>query len=493
MDYDATIIGGGLGGLVCGLLLARQGLRVAIFEKQGRVGGCCTSFGRKGFNFDLSVQSVGGCCAGGRVWRLLGELGLRDQVEFIPLEPAREYHFPDHRVLQHADLDTHVEYLSHIFPQEAEGIAEIYRIYRGLYEEMDRLPHSLPWFDPDGFAKEFPLTFRYRAETLKGVLDAHIHDKRLKAILGARSSYALLPPSRLSIVAMASLEMSYLDGGVGVLKGRMEELPRILAEGFKREGGKIFTRNEVKRIRVANGRVKGVELKGGEGISASVVVSNADARVTFLRMVGEDLLPTAWTQRLKRMQPSYSYFIVYLGVNGEPGVRYPNNEVFSSYDLEEEYAYLMHGGIHPLPSYYLLAPSLANPSHAPEGCSTICLSYKAPYHLAGGWGAEAREKLANRLISQAEGLIPGLRRRIILKAIATPLTIERMTGNRWGAAYGWAQLPRQAGIYRLSRVTPIDGLYLTGHWTSPGGGVAAAMASGEITAKLISQRFKEGR
>jgi prolycopene isomerase len=87
-------------------------------------------------------------------------------------------------------------------------------------------------------------------------------------------------------------------------------------------------------------------------------------------------------------------------------------------------------------------------------------------------------------------MIPDLRQRIVLQVSSTPITIERMTGNRWGAAYGWAQIPRQAGIYRLNRVSPIEGLYLAGHWTAPGGGVAAAMASGQITADLIGQRLQ---
>ena len=123
----------------------------------------------------------------------------------------------------------------------------------------------------------------------------------------------------------------------------------------------------------------------------------------------------------------------------------------------------------------------------------MCLSYKAPYRLVGGWDTGTKEALGKRLIAQTETMIPNLRRKIVLDVSASPVTIERMTGNRWGAAYGWAQIPRQAGFYRLNRVSPIDGLYLAGHWTAPGGGVAAAMASGQITADVIENRLKEER
>ncbi len=491
MDYDVVIIGAGLGGLVCGQLLARRGLRVVIFEKKAKVGGCCTSFERKGFSFDLSVQSIGGCGEGGRVGRLLADLGLRDRIELLPLNPAREYHFPDRKITQYADLNSHIEYLSSLFPRERDGIKGLYEIYRVLSEEIDRFPHSLSWFDPASFEREFPFTFRFREETLEGLLDALITEPRLKIILGVRSSYALLPPSRLSVIAMASLEMSYLQGGVAVLKGRMEDLPLLLAEELIRQGGRLQVRHEVKGIMVKRGRAVGVQLKGGERISSPVVISNADATSTFLKMLGEDSLPPAWSKRLKRMRPSFSYFIIYLGVKGRLDLSCSNNEIFSRYDLEEEYRSLEQGRIPSAPSYYLLVPSLTNPSHAPDGHSTLCLSYKAPYRLQGGWDEGVKKELAEQLISRAEEMVPDLRRRIVLQASSTPLTIERMTGNRWGAAYGWAQIPRQAGIYRLNRVSPIDGLYLAGHWTAPGGGVAAAMASGQITANLVSERLEE--
>jgi phytoene dehydrogenase-like protein len=491
MDYDVIIIGAGLGGLVCGTLLARTGLRVAVFEKKATVGGCCTSFTRNDFTFDLSVQSIGGCREEGRVWRLLDDLGVSESLELIPLEPAREYHFPDMKILQYADLDTHVDYLSSLFPQEENGIKAVYGIYRSLSEEIDRFPYSLAWFDPSHFEEEFPFTYRYREETLQDVLDAHIKDPQLKVILGVRSSYALLPPSSFSVIAMASLEMSYLQGGVAVLKGKMEDLPLLLAKEFLRRGGTLHTRHEVKDIMVEEGKAMGVRLKSGETATAHIMVSNADATATFLSMIGDRFLPPGWLKRLKGMKPSFSYFIIYLGVEGHLDLSCSNNEVFPQYDLEEEYRFLEEGQIPPSPPYYLLAPSLVNPSHAPQGYSTVCLSYKAPYRLAGGWDSGAKETFGEQLIAQAEGLIPDLRSKIVLDVSASPLTIERMTGNRWGAAYGWAQIPRQAGIYRLNRVSPIEGLYLAGHWTAPGGGVAAAMASGQITADVIENRLKE--
>jgi prolycopene isomerase len=101
-------------------------------------------------------------------------------------------------------------------------------------------------------------------------------------------------------------------------------------------------------------------------------------------------------------------------------------------------------------------------------------------------------ELSKRLIAGASAFIPNLERRIAVSVETTPKTIERWTHNRWGAAYGWAQIPSQSGIYRLPRTTPIQNLTLTGHWTSPGGGIAGVVASGELTAEAILSRFEKG-
>ena len=102
------------------------------------------------------------------------------------------------------------------------------------------------------------------------------------------------------------------------------------------------------------------------------------------------------------------------------------------------------------------------------------------------------DDLSQHLILKASVLVPDLNKRILVRAEATPKTIEKWTGNFQGAAYGWAQIPGQSGILRLQRTTPIPNLFLTGHWTSPGGGIAAVVASGELTAEAIWSKFERG-
>ena len=492
-DADIIIIGAGVAGLTCGCLLAKKGLKVLMIEKNQGVGGCCTSFQKDGFSFDLSVQSIGECQRKGRVWRILKELDLLDQIRFIPLEPAREYHFPDRRVKQSSKLETQIETLSSLFPNERKGIEEVYAVLKKIFGEFSEIPSSLNWFDPSSFSSKYPLLSKYRDQTYGDLLDEWIANPSLKTILSIRSSYALLPPEEISVVGMAGIEMSYFNYGVSCIEGRVEELPLKMGEVLQKMGGQILKGQEVKEIIIEKKEAIGVTLKDNQEMTGRAIISNIDAYTTFLDLIGEGYLPGVFLSKLKGMRPSLSYFILYLGIDGGlDELTLSNNEVFFDDHLLKEYQVLSENQIPDKAPFYLLAPSKVNPSHAPKGKNTLCLSYKVPYHLSPDWGQKIKMELSKRLIARASVFIPNLERRIAVSVETTPKTIERWTHNRWGAAYGWAQIPSQSGIYRLPRTTPIQNLYLTGHWTSPGGGIAGVVASGELTAEAILSRFEKG-
>jgi prolycopene isomerase len=489
-DADVIIIGAGMAGLTCGCLLAKKGLKVLTIEKNQRVGGCCTSFQKDGFSFDLSVQSIGECAEGGRIWRLLKDLDLLDQIRFIPLEPAREYHFPNQKVVQSSKLEMQIENLSSLFPHEKEGIEQVYGILRKILEEYSEIPSSLDWFDPSSISSKFPLLYQYRDKTYGELINGLISHPFLKTLLAIRSSYGLLPPEEISVVGMAGIEMSYFNYGVSCIEGKVEELPLKLEGALGKMEGQILKGCEVKGILIDEKKAMGVKLQNDQEITGKVIISDVDAFSTFMDLIGEDSLPGGFVAKLKGMKPSLSYFILYLGIEGElDEVSASNNEVFFDAHLPKEYQTLYENRVPEEASFYLLVPSKVNPSHAPKGKSTLCLSYKVPYHLSADWGKEVRDQLCKSLITKASAFIPDLKNRIIASVETTPKTIERWTHNRWGAAYGWAQIPSQSGIYRLQRTTPIQNLYLAGHWTSPGGGIAGVVASGELTAEAVLNRL----
>jgi phytoene desaturase len=492
-DTDVVIIGAGMAGLTCGCLLAQKGLKVVMIEKNQKVGGCCASFQKEGFSFDLSVQSLGECQEGGRVWRVLKQLDALDQIHFVSLEPAREYHFPDRRVSQSSRMETHIETLSSLFPAEEKGIREVYAVLGKIFEEFSSLRSSLNWFEPSSFLSGYPFLSRYKDMTYGEFLDECISHPFLKTLLSIRSSYALLPPEEISAVGMAGIEMSYFNYGVSCVEGKVEQLPIKMGEALEKMGGEVLTGHEVRQILMDGKRAVGVQMNNGREMTGKVVISNVDAHHTFSDLVGESHIPSGFRSKLKGMRPSLSYYILYLGIEGEVDeLPASNNEIFFGDPLRKEFDSLYEDRISEKAPFYLLVPSKVNPSHAPVGKSTLCLSCKASYGFSPAWDRKAKDELSRRLIQKASAFIPDLERRILVRIETTPKTIEEWTGNRWGAAYGWAQVPRQSGIYRLPRNAPVPNLYLTGHWTSPGGGIAGVVASGELTAEAVLHRLEKG-
>jgi prolycopene isomerase len=229
-------------------------------------------------------------------------------------------------------------------------------------------------------------------------------------------------------------------------------------------------------------------------IEASTVISNVSLPQTFQRLLPEGP-PSFLAGKLDRLQYSLSNFIVYLGVKADAEV---DSLPFFTYlrsiaDLEAEYRMLREGKIPENPTSIMVIPSLIDPSLAPKGTQTVKLLTVVPYGYRNGWNRNDRrsyeaskEEVAQRLITHVESrVVPGLKGKILFHDAATPVTLERYTGNEQGAMYGLATTPRQFGRHRPPNRTPIEGLYLAGHYTRPAHGIVGAATSGSFAARII--------
>lgn len=129
-------------------------------------------------------------------------------------------------------------------------------------------------------------------------------------------------------------------------------------------------------------------------------------------------------------------------------------------------------------------PTLVDPSLAPPREHLVILTTLIPYDVGVSWRWE-KARYAELLLNEIEAVIPGFRDHITFAEGASPRTMERYTLNLTGAIYGWEVSPKQVGPKRLGHQTPIRGLYLSGHWTQPGGGVYGVIVSAIQTASMI--------
>lgn len=484
--YDAIVVGSGLGGLTAAALLARAGQRVLAVERHDRPGGYAHAFRRQRYRFDSAVHLVGGCEAvpfeeGGTLHRLLSGLGVRERCDFVRVDPCYRVEWPGLTLDAPCSLEPFIDAHVELFPAEEKGIRGFVQDCLAVRAEASRAAEDLAR-GPLSRPERFPLLLRYRRATLGRVLEEQIGDPAARAALSALWPFLGLPPSRVSFLYFATMLMSYIADGAYYCRGTFQSLAEALAGALRGHGGELVLRSPVRRILVEQGRVAGVVLENGQRVSAPLVISNADARQTVDELVGREHFPARFRRNLQKATPSTSAFVVYAATSLDPAAAELVHETFLYASPDHEAA--MAGGRTAEPSWLsITAPTLSDPSLAPEGEHLLILTTLVDFRAAERWRAE-KPRLVEALLGQAEQRLPGLGAALRFAEGATPRTMERYTRNEAGAIYGFDVTPAQVGPGRLDNRTPLPGLLLAGHWTRPGGGVVGVVRSGMRTARL---------
>jgi prolycopene isomerase len=352
-----------------------------------------------------------------------------------------------------------------------------------IREETLRKPDLLSTTDFAQMARLVPSLVRYHRATLAEVTRDYISDPRLEAVFGTLWPYLGLPPSRVSFLYWAMMLLSYVEDGAWYCNGGFQQLADALTAALERFGGELLLKSSVRRISIDGGAARGVILENGQRIAAKTVISNADATQTFEELIDPSHLPRRLVAALRRMRPSLSAFVVYGATTHDLRAAGATHEMFSykGWDHDEDYANLLRGHISRIG---FTVPSLADPSLAPDGQHLFTITVLLPYALSASW-REEKSLYSDLLLEEADALMPGLREGLCFSEAGTPRTMERYTRNQGGAMYGWDLTPSQVGPLRLGPKPGIEGLYLAGHWTAPGGGIYGVCQSGVTAAQYV--------
>lgn len=493
-QWDVVIIGSGLGGLSCAAAFARQGYRPLVLEKHDRPGGYATTFKRPGgFVFDVSLHSTSVSSRNG-VYNMVPGFPEITEVEFVPHPNLYRAVFPDYDItVPNRDLPGYLTMLKGHFPEEAQGIDALFKDMKGIAQDVEKLSTVTGEMNFSRFPVDFPFLFKAYSRTWGQIVDEHLKEPRLKAMVNVLWGYFGLPPSKLASIYYALPTIGYLENGGFYPRGKSQAISNAFVKFIEQRGGKVLLATKVDRILVKDRAAFGVATADGKEFTGKAIVSNADAYTTFHTLVERTDDLAEYLARMDSFTVSLSSFQVFLGLKRnlvrELGIK--DTEIFCApdYDPEQEFRAGVEGNME-RPGYGLTLYDNLYAGYSPQGKNTLSITTLQGYDYWKKYEAEylrgektayvaEKERIANILIDQAERrFLPGLRKAIEVKEIGTPLTNLRFTGNYRGGIYGWDQTLDNAMPNRLPQTTPIKGLYLAGAWTQPGGGYGGVIWSG---------------
>jgi prolycopene isomerase len=296
---------------------------------------------------------------------------------------------------------------------------------------------------------------------------------------------------------VAAVISKVLMEGVFYPKGGMGKMAEAMANAFLRAGGELRLQTEVDQILIKHGRVEGVVTKDGRIFQSPLIISNINPNL-LVKMFPPERQPIL-LRRTKGLQYSLSCFILYIATDLDlRGMGFPYFTYLRFlHDLEEEHRMLRRGEVPKNPSLIVSVPTLLDPLLAPPGQHLLKVLVTVPHGYRERWGGasperyhQIKEEFSQHILQLLElKLIPHLGEHLLFYEAATPLTLERYTGNERGAMYGLASIPQQMGPSRPPNRTPVPGLFQVGHYTRPSHGIVGASLSGLFCARSILKQL----
>jgi prolycopene isomerase len=412
----------------------------------------------------------------------LRKLDVRDQCEFVAVDPFYRVQFPDLHIDVPAGRDAYLEAHQCAFPEEAKGLEDLVTLCSQIYQEFVRFPMVPRLRDWALMPVRFPKHFRYANATLGAAMKKFLSSPRSMAACAALWPYLALPPSRVTFLQWATMMSSYVEEGAFYCRGGFQNFADALAGGLAKHGGELVLGKRVTRILAAGSCVQGVLLESGQEIKAPVIISNIDARTTFRNLLDSDQVPSRYMRRLTRLEPSLSVLGLHLATDLDiHSLGVPKVTMIAPWDSDSVYVDILGGRVS---SIGMHIPTVCDESLAPSGEHVVVLQALIPSD-ADDLSPTASARFAEQLLEMAERVLPGLRDRLTFVEGLSEEGQGNYPLHRVGPMYGWAASPQQVGPRRPPNRTPIKGLFLAGHWTQPGHGIWTVVLSGINVARLV--------
>jgi all-trans-retinol 13,14-reductase len=498
-QYDAIVIGSGMGGLTTAALLSELGWRVCVLEQHYTAGGYTHSYERNGYEWDVGVHYIGDVGAPTRTRKLFDFLS-GGKLEWAPMaEEYDRFYIGDRTYNAVAGKQAFRDNLVCQFPGEEHTID----VYMDLLRQVGRALGDLgmervlkPWQRKLAAPVMKLRTPGFMYRTTYNVLSELTQNADLIATLCGQWGDMGLPPKQSAFIVHAMIARHYLHGGFYPVGGSWRIADSIIPT-IRAAGGEVFTYARVERIVLEDGAVTGVEMADGHRIDCRTVISSAGVANTFGGLLpAEAAGESGYSRQMEAVRPSFAHLGVYIGLQAtaeELGLPKTNFWIYPHNDYDAAVEAFVRDRNAEFPVVYISFPSAKDPDYLNRhpGTATIEIVAPAPYEWFERWRGTTwgkrgddydafKAELGERLLRHLYARLPQLEGRVDYHEVSTPLSTEWFAAYRRGELYGLDHTVERFRQDWLGPRTRIPGLWLTGQDTLTCG-VTGAMMSGLLT------------
>ena len=455
------IIGSGLGGLSCGVILARAGYEVTVLEQGTQVGGCLQCFSRRGGKFETGMHFIGSASEGQTLDRLLNFIEVKPDITLSQLDTTgydvvslcgQHFRFANGR-------EAFIEQMSQYFPSQRDALVSYYDLVEKVASASSM--HSLKNVETDAAIK-----MEYQLRTINEVIDEVITDPLLaKVLVGNLPLYAAEKDK--TPFATHAFIMDFYNQSAYRIVGGSDQVAASLVKTIGRYGGRVLTRSKATKIVCDDTHATHVEVNGEELLEADIVISDAHPMRT-LELLDTNLIRPAFRKRINAIPQTVGGFSVYLRFK-ENTVPYMNSNFYGY--LTDSPWNCEHYDDASWPKGYLYMHLCHEPQ--PQFAKTgVILSYMQMSDVEKWKGTRVghrgedyeafKHERAERLIAALEREFPALRGQIADYYTSTPLTYQDYTGTEGGGMYGIAKDVSLGAACRVPHRTRVPNVLQTG-------------------------------
>lgn len=474
MKYDVVIIGSGLGGLICGYILSKNGLNVAVLEKNASIGGGLQSFTRKGTIFDTGMHYIGGIEEGGPMHKMWKYLDLEKNIKVRKLDPSGYDLFKiENNYYSYAmGYDNFIKSLSDKFPGEYNNIKQYIDTIKKvslaspLYNLRENISLDSLNYDSGGCADLF--------------IDSITQDKLLRKVLAANLPLYAGIKGKTPLYVLAAVNNAYIHDCYRIVGGG-STIASYLSKSIEKFGGVVIPHSEVIKVLYSGNKIKSVYTSDKRVIESNYFISDIHP-ASLLKILDSDIIKNSYRKRICGLENSISNFTVYLKFKSNK-VRYMNSNFYSYYNdvwggekyIGESwpYAYMyMHQAVDEKTSYAegAILMSYMNYSEVKQWENEPCRERGEEYN-------DFKIERAERLISLLEADFPNIRESLDSYYTSSPLTYKDYIASPDGSSYGIIKDANNPFATMIPHRTKIENLFLTGQNINFHGALGVSISS----------------